>query len=613
MHLPRPIGLALALALTLGAAGCSVLRTKGALQSLNGASEPPDPKNVVSLQTRIARLVKAHLADSYFDPERAAGWMVALGGDSASLETLSCCIVAAASDAGPEGDCYDDFMRASEGRVAAPPSQFEVLKKLTNPEVALELDAERLLGNARALGSSLAAMERMVGRGPLPREELRAGIAEGANRAAAYVRKRAWKRNVMRPTTAIVLSGGAANGAFSAGLLWRLLDVLEGCHSVSSTEGGCPGARIDLVAGTSTGALIGLVVDMAATPGYEKKAREFLLDAYTCSTNSRLYCVKDEWIWKLATGDVKGMVRFDGVRKMITEMVPEAVRVNATERVSVSVDFQSGDVYGLSDQDPEDASDWDHEVSGVLASIVEPVFAEPIYEISRDGKPVQGTFLDGGVRSGLPLLEAVRRGAERVLIVNTAGIEPTRMGPQKNAFQILRRTIDLLSGQPRPGELQQGELAALERRWIEYNVCRDRLGSVPGADKGSLASFCERRNLWPTTSAHVEGAAPTFMGPGFFREVSSTWRTSWVFRPEEDLASAEGYAFDPKVMRPLFELGVRTFQRRCSELLTLLAIDGPVASAACKVPEADAIALAYAAFKPEAECSANVGTIRSCP
>jgi predicted acylesterase/phospholipase RssA len=602
--------LVFAVALGVGASGCSILRTKGALESLGGKSDPPDPKYQVSLKTRIARLAKAHLADSYFDTERVSGWMVGLGGSQAPVERLTRCIVNAATDAGAEGNCYSDFMNETANTVAPPPRQFDVLKTRTNPEVTLELDSERFIANARALGASLAAMERMIGRGPLPPETLRAGVAEGANRAAAYVKKRTWRRSVQRPTTAVVLSGGAANGAFSAGLVWRLLDVLQTCHAAQT--GGCPDARIDLVAGTSTGALIGLMIDMAATPGYGTPARNLLLDAYTCSTNTRLYCVQDDWIWKLA-GDVKGMARFDGVRKIIRDSVPQSVGTNDTERVSVSVDFESGDVFAQSDQDPEDSGDWDHEVNGILASIVEPVLAEPVYEISHDGKPLLGTFLDGGVRSGLPLLEAVRRGAERVLIVNTSGIEPTRMGPQKNAFKILTRTIDLLSGQPRPGELQQGELAALERRWIEYNVCLDRLGLVSGVDKGSLATFCDRRSLWPATGTRVEGAAPSFMGPGYFREVSSTWRTSWVFRPEEDLPSAEGYAFDPKVMRPLFELGVKTFQRRCRELLTLLAIDGPVASAACLVSEEDAVAQARNAYKPEAGCLADVAKMRSCP
>jgi hypothetical protein len=66
-------------------------------------------------------------------------------------------------------------------------------------------------------------------------------------------------------------------------------------------------------------------------------------------------------------------------------------------------------------------------------------------------------------------------------------------------------------------------------------------------------------------------------------------------------------------MRPLFLSGVRTFQRRCSELLSLLAIDGSVASEACQVPEDDAVAQALNVFKSEAACSADVGKMRSCP
>ncbi|HET9597210.1 MAG TPA: patatin-like phospholipase family protein, partial [Anaeromyxobacteraceae bacterium] len=449
---------------------------------------------------------------------------------------------------------------------------------------------------------------RMVGRGPLPADELGAGIAEGAGRAAAYVEARRWRRDPRRPSTAIVLSGGGANGAFSAGFAWRLLEVLQACRAPGS---GCQDARIDLAAGTSTGALIALLVDLAATPGEEARARDVLADAYTCSTNARLYCVQSEWTWNLAVGEVKGLVRFDGIRALVAERVPERVQQNGTERVAVSVDFQTGDLHAQSDQDPEDAAPWEVQIDAVMASIVEPVLAWPAERVGRDGRALPGTYLDGGVRSGLPLLEAVSRGAERVLVLNNSGFEPTAVGPQRNAFQILTRTIDLLSGQTRPTEVQLGELAALQRRLLEHGVCESRLAAVDPAIRGP---FCERRFDVPRGGGGPAAAAvPSFVAPVPFREVASSWRTSWVFRPEVAVASSEGYAFDPRVMRPLFLLGVTTFQRRCREVLSLLSIAGPVADAACALPEADAAARAGAAFAPLDGCLARVDELRTCP
>lgn len=599
---------------------CSWLRTPAVLKELNGTSGPPDPNAPkIGLATRIARLTKAHLADAYVEPSRVAVWFTALGGKPDALVGLMTCIVEVSNQ--PDAikatgkslrGCYDDFMAQASESLPPIPSSMNPLKTRTGPEASVELDVERFLGNARGLGSSLAALQQLVGRDPLPASDVTQGILEGTRRAAAYIKVRNWHRSVSRPTTAIVVSGGAANGAFSAGIIWRLLEVLESCRA--TPQGGCPDARIDLVAGTSTGALISLVIDMASTAGYEARGRELLLDAYTCSVNSRLYCVQDAWVWTLATGDLKGLARFDGVRQMIKSKVPEAAETNATERVAVSVDFQSGDIYGQSDQDPEDAGDWDHRIDSVMASIVEPVLAEPIFEVSHDGGRLRGTFLDGGVRSGLPLLEAVRRGAERVLVINSSGIEPGRQGPPKNAFKILTRTIDLLSGQPRPGELQQGELAALERRWIEYNVCTERLQKIPGASKPDINSFCERREGFFPPPVGVQAAAPAFMGPGYFQQVASSWRTSWLFRPEEDAPSAEGYAFDPQVMRNLFEIGVKLFQHRCNDILDVLGIWGSVARSACALKDEEAVAKARAAYTPLERCGTGekVQELRIC-
>ena len=610
LSIDRRIALVLAVLCLVGQPGCSALsamRTKGALSQLNGTASPPDPSLQVPLATRIARLAKSHLADAYVDPQRVAGWMAALGDEPGPLTNLVACLATAPADEIPS--CYDGLAPDLAGMLPKPPSTMDVLKTRTSPEAEVELDVERFTANTRALGSTLAALQQLIGRGDLPPDDVRRGIADGTHRAAAYITSRQWHRSVTRPSTAIVLSGGAANGAFSAGLLWRLLDVLQSCHEAST--GGCAGAHVDLAVGTSTGALISLVVDMANTPGYETQARDLLVDAYTCSVNARLYCVNNAWTTSLATGDLRGMARFDGIRKMIKASVPQAVASNPTERVAVSVDFQSGDIYSQSDQDPEDASDWDHQVDSVLASIVEPIMAEPIPELSRDGHPVQGAFLDGGVRSGLPLLEAVRRGAERVLIVNTSGIEPTRRGPPKNAFKILTRTIELMSGQPRPGELQQGELAAVERRWIEYNVCIDRLGPLAATAKADVTSFCERREGFYPRAEGMQTAPALFAGPAYFRQVASSWHTSWVFRPEENVQTAEAYAFDPAVMRGLFELGARTFQHRCGEILDLLGIDGQVARESCNLDDDAVTQRARATYKPIATCG-TVSELRSC-
>jgi hypothetical protein len=235
-----------------------------------------------------------------------------------------------------------------------------------------------------------------------------------------------------------------------------------------------------------------------------------------------------------------------------------------------------------------------------------------VTSLSKDGTSIRGTYLDGGVRSGLPLLEAVKRGAERVLVLSTSRIEPDRIAEPGNAIKILMRTIDLLSGQPRIGEVQLGELAAVERRMLEYNVCSERLGSLPSESKPDVTQFCERRSGFFPAPLGVQAAAVGWIGPAHFRQVASSWQTTWVFRPEEEVEIASGYAFDPKVMRKLFELGAVTFQKRCHEILDLLMVGGKVARDACELSPDEVVNRAKEIYLPIEQCTAGKPEVRIC-
>jgi hypothetical protein len=165
-----------------------------------------------------------------------------------------------------------------------------------------------------------------------------------------------------------------------------------------------------------------------------------------------------------------------------------------------------------------------------------------------------------------------------VLVLTNSGIEPERMAPPRHALGILFRTISLFVHQPRVGEVQQGEMAAVVRRMAEYKVCTQRLDL---AEARARRVFCERQGLFPATAAHPQGFAASFMGPQLFQEVATSWRTAWMFQPEGGEAAAGGYSFRPEVMQPLFLKGVRAFQGRCQELLRLLDVGGSIAQREC--------------------------------
>lgn len=597
------------------ACSCHFAKTDFILETLNEPAPPAKPGQTpeVPVSERIGRLTRDQLSDSYVEPTTVAGWMSELGKAPEPLVALTGCLSNAAGT--DTGTCFNQFVGDA---VTAPRWGVPEAPGSVDPSApqGAEVDAERFLANVMSIGPSLAALQQAVGR-PLTREELTQGIQQGAEAAAQYIHARRWHRQLQRPSTALVLSGGAANGAFTAGALWRLLGILQQCRGKAPPEG-CGDARIDMVAGTSTGTLVGTLIDLFHTPGQEQNARDLLVSNYTCSVESDLYCVNSTWDWKLAE-DVRGLVRFDRLQDKLKAAVTPGMLTNGTELVAVSVEYSTGDVYAISDQDPADFSSRASEserveglIQAIMASIVEPVLSEPIDWVpSREGR-AKGTFVDGGVRSGLPLLQAVQRGAERVLVISTAGIEPVRVPNPPHAFGILTRTLDLFVAQPRVGEVQQGELAAVSRRFTEYNLCTERLAFAATNPRDEQArrnatNFCARQGpgFTPPRPTGFQAAASMWMGPARFEQVASSWRSSWMYLPEAGLETAQGYAFTPKVMRPLFLQGVRGFQARCQEILRLFEIQGTLASQECKRPPEELATEAEATFANEKQCTAK--------
>ncbi len=610
--------------------GC-FLRTTFLLDQLNSGSSAPNPgppPPVFDPVGRIARITQAQLADSYFEPSRVAGWMRAFAQKPDAIQALARCLLPKAG--GDPGPCYDEFSRTvvrkanPDWSLPPPPDPSAAGVDLVTAPDLVELDVQRFLANVTALAPSLVAFRQAVGQ-ELDPQIVRDGLSQGANGAAAYVSARRWHRRLKRPTNGLVLAGGAANGAFTAGAVYRLLSILEQCKQVATADGGCGDAKIDFVAGTSTGSLIGMLVDVFHTRGREAEARSLLVSNYTCTTAYDLYCRRSDWIWKLGTS-VTGLVRFDGIEKKLREATSAADIENDTELVTVAVDYASSHLFAISDQDPADAmplgpppSPWapriDGRVQGVLASIVEPVLGEPVPWIPTSKGARKGAFMDGGVRSHVPLLQAAMRGAERVAVFVNAGTETGQNEIPEHAFRILMRTIDLFVTQSRVGEVQQAELLAVARRFSEYNVCRDRLDELVPDDSTAavVVAFCARRGAgFDPPQVGPEAAVQSWLGPARFAQVASSWRTSWVYQPEVGLPSASAYAFDPNVMRPLFLGGVRVFQERCQEMRRLFGIGGKIADAACK-EHPDAVASAVEReFAPLAKCTMNLVERRTC-
>jgi predicted acylesterase/phospholipase RssA len=602
-------------------ASCHYMRTPFILEQANKPATTGQPHDV-SVQSRVRTLARSHLVDAYLRPETVAGWMGAFGRNPRPVVDLLSCLDDVR--AGTVDGCHRIFMRtvlpplATDGG-AGPVAPWGMPgfpagagataladPAAHRPEVEVEIDAERFASNAWAIAPSLQQLHRLVGAQLTP-EVLVAGLTTGATDAAAYVSARRWHRSLDRHSTALVLSGGSANGAFTAGFVWRLMEVLQACNRPG---GACADFKLDLVTGTSTGALIAVLIDQFFTAGNQDRARQVLFDSYTCSVPSKLYCVNDAYDWKLAD-NLKGLVRFDGIRQMLVNAISPEMADNGTELVTVSVDMETGDLYADSDQDPADRAPLAGRPDVVLASIVQPVLAEPIDGLPRVSGKIAGSFVDGGVRSGLSVMEAVRRGADRVLVLSVSGLDPGRAPPQANAFQMLFRAVGVATDQNVFGELQLSELAAVARRMGEHEVCANRFALLGGSSNRDIREFCERRSIFTRPTTGAEAAVASWYGPMLFREVAESWKSEWVLRPEGAEGST-GYAFEPKVMRPLFELGLRTFQERCLGVMNLLGLQAVAATECAKDPAA-VVAAAKARYQTMEICNKGLDEIRKCP
>lgn len=615
------------LGLSVLATGC-MLRTSGLLDKLNGGSSSGEPnQKPYDPAGRIAKFTKAQLSDAYFDPTDVAKMMRGFAQKPDAVLSLASCIRDRAG--GDTGGCYREFSKFArkaipEWNIPAPPDAGATGVDLDKVPRMNELDAERFLSNATNLGSTLVAFRQAVGQDIDP-ALVRQGLLDGAEQAAQYVTARKWRRELKKPRNALVLGGGAANGAFSAGAVHRLLRILGDCKKVATADGGCGDVKIDFVSGTSTGSLIGTLVDVFHTSGRQDDARKLLVSNYTCSVASQLYCRHSTWTTRLFT-NLRGLVKFDGIELKLKEAISPADGENGTELVTVAVDYASSDVFAISDQDPADLMPLGKppnpyedriqgRIQGVLASIVEPVLGEPVTWIPSSKGPIKGAFMDGGVRSYVPLVQAAMRGAERVAVFSNSGVETGHDDPPKNAGDILLRTLDLFVTQHGVGEVQQAELLAVARRFGEYNVCMDRLEDSIKDDptRAEVNAFCERRgSAFEPPVIGLEQAAPAWLGPARFSQVATSWRTSWVFKPETGLPHASAYDFNPIVMRPMFLGGVKVFQQRCDEMRRLFGIGGKVAEAACRESPDVVAAMTEREFEPIGKCTVDLYEKREC-
>jgi predicted acylesterase/phospholipase RssA len=550
-----PIRSLLILATTLaGAASCS-FSASDAMKKL--ASVPAGPSTPTSaLQDQIARTTKETLQDSYYEPTslRKILWdnhllpVPHIDGDFANglVIKLRDCLKKADAKTSPWVTCDDVLKKAMKSLGDSPKDHS---------------DASRVLANVVRLTTMIRYAIESFGDDPTDasgRDRLvEQGVRMGAQQAVDYIERRTWKRNEGRHNFAMVISGGSANGAFAAGIVYRMLMIAHQCELDSV----CARAPYpDVAIGTSTGTLIDTLIDQfASDKDDEDSAMVNLLNYYTCSVDSDLYCIDDANVvytdllkfdsnitWPIDFNtSVTGLVRFNGIAEGLHNTVSQRMIDNKMELIATVVDYQSGLILSQSDQDPNSFDvrtglTPEYEAQSILASIVLPVYAEPTTWVPSPNGCRKGAFYDGGVRMGIALKTAVTRGADRAFVISNDNGVPdlSTVGSPGNVDMgtTLFRSLDLFTYQTLLGQVEGAEYEARFRRMLEQDLCAHLSGKTSPED---LTAF---------------GCATSDASA-----VVTEWKSTWVFIPNE-LATLVEYDFEPGPMQNLFQGAVRVIQ-----------------------------------------------------
>jgi len=648
------------IALAAWSSSCSLLyntiRAKTVIEKLQTTSPNPAPPPFQAIDGEVSTLVRMTLPDGYWSNERVAGWVTAPGVPEKLLATLRCAV--AATTASTEDACF--FQMERDLNLPAAP----LLDGLTEEAWQVEQDANRLLVNLRIAVHRMAAYYEVTQVAPIEENlaKIRAGMEGGLTDFAAYQRARHVQRRLEHPITTFVLSGGAANGAFSAGGAWWLLSRLDLCKA--DAERGVLAARrcvddhVDMVAGSSTGALISVVVKdyfissgpVASSQPNRRRALDQLRDAYVCSSNGALYCATDSGMGDLGLnedGKARGLVRFNGVARLLNRYVTEATFQSLPELFSTSVEVNGGRTFYYSSRDPRDVPDLTAFKEAVMASIVEPALAEPMERVGKS----TGLLIDGGVRSGLPMTVPLARGAERSLVFVNAPLEPRPLvTPPPHAVSMLFRAIELFAHQPIVGELATAELALEVRREEERQRCMDRMRRAETDADIHLSSSAEPEGLalqqhapeqvrarWRELDAYCSGtlrpglAAPaeilhSHYGTMHLRGAAAAYASTRLFMPHDlppalgkldsqitwDKLNASFYEFDPHAMGQTFAFGAAVMQQRCAEVNRTLGwhLHGPTKDY-CGT-EADLIAALKPIIQRADQCASQKKAVEVC-
>ena len=307
----------------------------------------------------------------------------------------------------------------------------------------------------------------------------------------------------MEPKRALVLSGGGAKGAFTAGAVKYLM--VE------------KGLRFDLVIGTSTGALIAPLVasqDIANLLHFYENVEQ--QDILTDRPDLLAFLFSD------ALNDTKPLERL--IKKFFGDRERyERLLRSSTEMYVTVVNMQTGEIeYGNQHQDRKPVL-----LKKILASACVPVMMPPV-KIGRH------QYVDGGVKEIAPFSKAIDEGATHIVSVilspDASHREPTRK-EFTSSLDILKRTLELLTDEIVDNDLKVASLYSEAIRYL-HQIRRNAKGQLGLTDSQMGKLF--------------KGLENPFEGK---RIVEIT-----IIRPDEELMGSS-LEFDPDRMRAMVDQG----------------------------------------------------------
>ena len=304
---------------------------------------------------------------------------------------------------------------------------------------------------------------------------------------------------------ALVLSGGGAKGAFTAGVVKYLMVEL--------------GLHFDIVVGTSTGALIAPLVatqDIANLIHFYENVED--RDILTDRPDLLAFLFSD------ALNDTKPLERlikkFFGDRRRYERLLQSSTEIFVTV-----VNMQTGEIgYGNQHRDSKPVL-----LKKILASASVPVMMPPV----KIGKH---QYVDGGVKEIAPLSKAIDEGATHIVSVILSPDSEHRESIRKeftSSMDILKRTLALLTDEIVDNDLKIATVYSEAIRYLDQirTNAKEKLG-LPDAQIRKLFTGLEN----PFEGKRIVGIT--------------------TIRPDEELMDSS-LNFDPDKMREMVDKGYK--------------------------------------------------------